>query len=343
MRFNYFFNRLNLEGVYIEDQKHDTLLSAGAVSVRITDWFFFKDKAVLEYIGLEDAVIHMNRTDSVWNYAFLANYFASTDTATVIKDPGIQFDLKKVELKNVAFVKKDAWLGNDLTVKVGALDLDAEEISASKQSIVVKNAVLKDPYFSSLNYTGKFIDTTSSKMDWNIQFRNIQISNGRFRQDNGDFTPTVTYFDGAHIDFSAINATASNFRFKNDTISARVNLSASERSGFEIKKLATDLTIQPKGYVFDNLHLQTNRSTLSNRFALHFASTKSFDDFVHAVNMEANFANAFISSEDLAYFIPDAKSWKKNIKINGKVEGSVDGLASQNLEIWLGNNTYVHG
>ncbi len=35
------FNRMDLKGVYIEDQKRDTLMYAGAVNVRITDWFFF--------------------------------------------------------------------------------------------------------------------------------------------------------------------------------------------------------------------------------------------------------------------------------------------------------------
>ena len=50
---------MNLEGVMIEDQQNDTLLSAGKMQVRVTDWFFFKDKIVLHYIELGDAVIHL--------------------------------------------------------------------------------------------------------------------------------------------------------------------------------------------------------------------------------------------------------------------------------------------
>src|SRR3954466_4724922 len=45
------FNKMDLEGVLVEDQKRDTLLYAGKFQVRITDWFFFKDKADLKYIG----------------------------------------------------------------------------------------------------------------------------------------------------------------------------------------------------------------------------------------------------------------------------------------------------
>jgi hypothetical protein len=70
------FNSMNLQGVFLKDKKQDTLIYAGQVKLRITDWFFFKDQAIIKYVGLEDAVIKLNRTDSVWNYQFIANYFA---------------------------------------------------------------------------------------------------------------------------------------------------------------------------------------------------------------------------------------------------------------------------
>jgi hypothetical protein len=339
-----FFNRLQLEGVYIEDQKNDTLLYAGAVNVRITDWFFFKEKADLKYIGLDNAVIHLNRTDSTWNYAFLANYFASTDTVKKVKkEAGIEFNLQKVVLNNVTFLQKDAWLGSDMTVKLGSLDLDADELSASKKSIHVKNIELTDPYFSSLSYQGKGTKAPSSPMDWSIRFNNIKIKNGRFRQDRDNYNPTVPYFDAAHIDFTNINASFSQFKFQRDSLTGTLDLSATERSGFAVKKLKAALTVHPKAFVLADLFLQTTRSTLADHFELQFESTKSLGDFVHAVAINANFNQTSISSDDLAFFIPDAKTWKKNIKINGLVKGSVDALAAENLELWLGNNTYVNG
>ncbi|HEY0892919.1 MAG TPA: hypothetical protein VGE32_07655, partial [Cellvibrio sp.] len=257
-----FFNRMELEGVYVEDQKKDTLLYAGAVKVRITDWFFFKDKAVLEYIGLENAVINFNRTDSVWNYGFLANYFASTDTATVKKEAGIQFNLKTVDLDRVRFVQKDAWKGSDMIVSIGSLDLDARNISVSEKEVLINSVAITDPYFSTLNYKGKYSDTTSSANDWRIVVNNITLNNGRFRMDNDDYVPDVTHFDGGHMDFRAITGTATNFSMQGDTIKATVKLAATERSGFTINNLQSALTIQPGTYRFDDLLLQTDRTTL---------------------------------------------------------------------------------
>ena len=70
------FNKLNLEGVYIQDQnKKDTLLYAGKIGVSITDWFFLKDQAEIKTMSIENANVHLHRTDAVWNYQVLAVYF----------------------------------------------------------------------------------------------------------------------------------------------------------------------------------------------------------------------------------------------------------------------------
>ena len=70
-----FFNKVEVKGILIEDQKKDTLLFAGSTTIKISDWFFFKDKPVLHYVGLEDVIVNLKRTDSVWNYTFLEDFF----------------------------------------------------------------------------------------------------------------------------------------------------------------------------------------------------------------------------------------------------------------------------
>jgi len=38
------FNKMNLDGVLVRDKQQDSLLYAGHVKVRITDWFFSKTR-----------------------------------------------------------------------------------------------------------------------------------------------------------------------------------------------------------------------------------------------------------------------------------------------------------
>ncbi len=57
-----FANRIYLQGLYIQDQHGDTLLYAGEVELKTSDWFYLKkEKPVLSYLGLHDAFVHLQR------------------------------------------------------------------------------------------------------------------------------------------------------------------------------------------------------------------------------------------------------------------------------------------
>jgi hypothetical protein len=142
-----FFNKMNLEGVIVEDRSRDTLLYAGKLQVKITDWFFFKDVADIEYLGLEDAVIKFHRADSVWNYKFLQDYFAPAPGLKPKKKAGIHFDLKLVEMKNVVLTKNDEWNGQNLYVRITKLNMDAKELSLSGRNIDINSLSLVQPVF----------------------------------------------------------------------------------------------------------------------------------------------------------------------------------------------------
>ena len=339
-----FFNKMDLKGVLVEDQKNDTLLYAGTLQVRITDWFFLKDQVELQYIGLENAQVNFNRTDSIWNYTFLEKYFASTDT-TSKKKAGITFSLKKILMNNVSFVQKDAWNGTNLFARVKQLDMDADDISITHQTVRVKNLDLDEPFFESLSYKGNrpFPKPPSVKgsPQWDIVLSQVSINNGRFKSGNASAKVVEGVFNSSALDFSMINGKLKNFGWASDTLKGRVEISAKERSGLVVQSLKANTTIHAHAMIFEDLFLQTNRSTLTNSFAMRYKEGMS--DFVRAVNMEANFKNATISSDDIAFFAPEAKTWNRVIKINGLVRGTVDAINAQELEIWAGNKTYING
>ena len=130
----------------MQDQKKDTLLYAGSVSVNITDWFFFKDKIELKYIGLKDAAIHLNRTDSTWNYEFIIKYFTGPPSAK--KKKNIDLKLNQVEFDNVSIIQQDAWRGEDMSASIKALNLNAREINFNKRLISINNLHIDNPYFA---------------------------------------------------------------------------------------------------------------------------------------------------------------------------------------------------
>ena len=354
------FNKMLLDSTLVEDNQKDTLLFAATVKVNVTDWWFFKDKAQLQYIGLEDATIKLQRTDSVWNYQFLVDYFSSPpSTSPALKDttPGLQLDLKEVDLANIHFLKRDGWRGEDMELRLGALQLDADTISFSQKIARVRSLNFTKPDFILSNYDGKRphppIDTAVIVNDplhlrlnpagWIVTAGKVTIKNGSFRHEEKGDSVLNKYFDGNHIFFSAVNTSFTNLRLNRDTITAQLLLSTKERSGLEVKKLSARIKWFPEAMEFGHLDLQTNRSHLRNFFAMRFTTLDDMSDFETKVRMEARFSDSDIDSDDISFFAPGLQDWNKHIRITGDLQGTVSDLQGRKVLLEAGKNTLLNG
>jgi len=353
------FNSMLLEGTLVLDRKKDTLLYAGSVNVNITDWFFFKDKIELKYIGLQDAVIHLNRTDSSWNYKFILDYFSPSGPAK--KKKNIDLNLNRVEFDNITIVQKDQWRGEDMSAFIKALDLDAREINFNKKLIRISTLNLDRPFFSVFDYEGRRPPRTSPANEeaevivndplhlrwnpdgWDVVIDKINIDKGLFRSDRQTERQPYASFDGQHIMFGDITGSFTDFRVIRDSIMAKVSLKTRERSGFTVNNISAQLKWHPEAMEFSHLDLKTPRSHLTDYFAMRYGSFYDMSDFISKVRMEGNFNNAVISSDDIAYFATELSDWKKRIQINGNIKGTVDNLNTKNIVIQAGTDTYLKG
>jgi hypothetical protein len=345
---------MRLNKVLVKDQKGDTLLSAGQVRVNITDWFFFKDKIELKYIGLTDTYLHMRRNDSVWNYQFLADYFGagpSTGKKT------IELQIRDLDISRLHLIKQDGWRGEDMELDLGGLTLDAEQLDLSQKIAVIHLLKFTKPDFAIRSYNGRRPipppDSSVIKNDpmhlrwnpagWNIVVRHAIIEKGSFRDDKILDTAVSTVFDSYHMYFSDIQGDFKDVSFVKDSIKATIRLSTREKSGFNVQQLAANIKFYPEGMEFFNFDLLAGKSHIRNFFAMHFKSFDDLSDFTTKVKMEANFSNATVDSDDIGYFASDLKTWKKNILITGKIKGSVSDLAGKNIRIKAGSHTELNG
>ncbi|MES2005033.1 MAG: hypothetical protein V4450_10960 [Bacteroidota bacterium] len=348
------FNSLNMEGTMVRDKQKDTLLYAGNLKVRITDWFFLRDKAVLKYAGLENAVIKLQRKDSVWNFAHIAEYFASP-TPSKKDSGGLELNLKKVDLRNVHFIKNDLWAGERMDITVTSLLLDAENIDFSKKIFDITTLNLEKPFVEiqglvplrpeSLKHKKAAVDTGMYFNEGNINVRvgKITIRNGSLFLDGNTDKP-IANFDGSHIQMSQLNGTLQHLRFLKDTLRANIDLSVKDRCGLELKKLKTHFRLTPQIMELDKLDLQTNKSRLGNYYAMQFKDfNKDFGHYISKVVMNAHFTDVKVSSDDIAYFAPELKHWKKEVRLSGKFLGTVQDFAVTHLSAGIGSTTKIIG
>lgn len=349
-----FLDKMNLEKFLIRDKKKDTLVYAGALNVRITDWFIFKTKADLKYIGLTDATIQLNRKDSVWNYQFLIDYFSSPSSSSPKKKSSLKIDLKKLDFKNVSFISKDDWIGETMIFKIGSLVLNADSINFDKKIIRVNNINLVNPVFVISEYDGlrpaplhKKIDSTSSiKLNpggLDLKVAQINMSNGTISVISDNDKP-LPYFDGAHIHITKLSGRLTNTQLIKDTLKSEVNISARERSGFELKRLVANYKFTPHIMEFSNFDLQTNKSRIGNYYAMKFKSFDyDFNRYINRVTMVGRLRNSKVHTDDIAFFAPELKSWKNELTVNGDYLGTVDNFTVNQLLAKNSGSTFISG
>ncbi len=353
-----FFNKFLMEGVLIRDLQQDTLLHAGEVAVNITDWFFIKDKIVVHYIHLKDVKGLIQRDQQEWNYQYLIDFFGSGQSQKAGKPIQLNFD--QVLLENIHIVQKDRWRGETLDINLRKLSLDAQQFDITQKNIVLKNLTIDEPQFSIHSFAGNrpdslkpvWIDTTYENDpehlrwnigNWKLQVQNAYVKNGVFMHNQERDREILPHFDGTHIVFSNINAHFNDLRFDQDSIKALLNLSTTERSGFQVKHLQSQIKWHPEAMEFHELDLQTNNSRLTNYYEMRYGSFDNMSRFIAKVRLTGNFDNTILDSDDLAFFAPGLKDWKKRIRIQGVVRGTVDNLSTRNLKIEAGQETYLDG
>lgn len=350
-----FFNKLAIEGVLVEDRNKDTLLYAGTAKVNLTDWFFFKDKITLHYISLEDAVVNMNRTDSVWNYQFLVDHFSPAEKSKSSGN-GIEFDLKKIELANIRFNSTDRWVGQNMIAAIKKASIDLEGIRYDQKKIIINAVYLANPVFQLTGYPGRkppktsleaLLDNTDKSREfvlnntgWTAELDKLQLINGSFRHDQETTRlPFTDRFDGQHINFHSLSGTFNYVQLKQDTIWANISLSGKEKSGLEIKKLQTAFRVTPAIMEFSDLDLETNKSRIGNYFSMSYADfNKNMKNFLSDVKLDAKLSATTLSSDDLALFAPELSPWKRIFQIDGKAKGTIDNFSASRLKIRSGNS-----
>lgn len=359
------FDKFSIQGAFIQDQHQDTLLYAQHLDLNVTDFFFLRNRTVLWYVGLQHAQLNLKRsaTDSVWNYQFILDAFSSGSSSSSSSQPP-NLDLRKVDLRDIRVNKSDAYLGQDLKLSADRIQIDAQAIDLRKNRYIIRSIHLQHPLVALINYpAGKPLDTSvqhsstavdtgsalpSKTLQWNpehmvLQVKSLTIHQGGFALLDQQDIHVLPYFDPSHIVVYDVNAELKNTHMLNDSIFSDVHLQAKERSGIEIKNLSCHYKVSPVIMEFSNLDLTTNHSHVSNYYSMTFGDFSDLNSYIHNVVMHAHFQDARISSDDIAYFAPPLKDWKKTIILKGQASGSVDNLQSDNLQIKAGQSTQFSG
>jgi len=141
---------LQLEGLYVEDTKGDTLVYSKSLEANLPLWGMIKGGAVgvdnLEWNGLRANII---RKDSLsgYNFQFLIDAFASEEPTPVVEETTsepVDIILGNIDLSNINVVFKDDVIGIDSHFKIGNLTANMDKVDLQKMIFNADEISLSD-------------------------------------------------------------------------------------------------------------------------------------------------------------------------------------------------------
>lgn len=352
-------NRIYLLGVQVNDVKGDTLLRIGKLKLAFSDWFFRQDTVEITYLGLQDAHIKIQRSDSVWNDAFLDTWLSGSSQGA---SKPLPFKVKAdmVELENIMYEKRDFWRGKHHIAKLGKLYAKGRLTDLDNQLVILKYLSVKNVSFEEFKMKGLWaakdsiafwkgidsLDAIAKNLPrkpiinpFRLLIDKADIEEGYLRFFNRKKRASESgVFDERDIVISNISGSLKGFQSIGDTIRAKVNLKAKERSGFTIESLSTDFTMHPQLMEFANLDLASKKSRIGSYYAMRYNHFDDMEYFIDKVFITANLQKAKVNIEDIAVFAPELKGIKQTGFLTGKAKGTVADFLVNNLDLQTGKS-----
>lgn len=249
---------------------------------------------------------------------------------TLISTPKLTVDINGFSLFSSISERK---------LDLSLIQLDNGSIYLKKQKDSTSNLKFLTDFFSSP-------DTVKTKgKPWTIDFEKVAINNLHFRYKNLLVDTAMAQVNFEDIDVKQFSTVIRNLDLVHHLFKGQIDrLTLHDKSGFYLKDLSGNATVDTNQIMVQNMHVETAHSDLKNYFRMKF---KSFDDvsahIEDRVYMDGDFKNSRIASSDIAYFTDGLDKTKFDLGLDGRIKGYVNNLRAKNLLVTGGQATYIKG
>jgi len=145
-----FFKTLVLEDVFVEDLHHDTLLYSGKLKIDIADFRLKKQELKFQKIALINATAKLvkYKSDTVFNYQFIIDAFASSDTTKNNNTQPWDIQFRNLVLKNVDFTFRDETDTANVAYGINYFDMHTKAVNGELENISFDKDTIKGSILS---------------------------------------------------------------------------------------------------------------------------------------------------------------------------------------------------
>lgn len=186
-------------------------------------------------------------------------------------------------------------------------------------------------------------DTTAAAQ-WGIDIKKFTLVNASFRYRDENIKKVDYGIDFDDIDLKKINISINNIDFIGDTIFGDIKqIAFEEKSGFHLLEFSTLASFSPVELSCHDLHIKTPASDIFTKLSFQYDSLNDFSDFITMVRMKSEFQTSQVNFSDIAYFATDLKGIDKNVSLSGNIKGTVDKLKGRDMNLAFGENSLFKG
>ncbi len=351
-----FFNKARFVNFYLEDLNKDTLISAGSLDVSFSVFDLIHKTINVSAINLNQAVVHIHRdsiglTNITEVFKKLATQPSTVDTTK--KKFDWKLDLSEVALHHTDFRYWDVKGNVDVKVWLPFCEIELDKLALDKKLIAVETALLDsaDVEVDLLKHAPTPSDDSIMHVQFmlgglTVTFEKFALTNTTFRlEDFNRDSLQPKGMDFKHIGVREINLFAENGTIVGDSIVGHIkNLSAKERCGFILNSFTADARVSVNDIDLQNLHIVTPHSDIKDYLNFRFDAFHYFKDFLNGVYINANLKNSKIALNDLNHFVRKLDKLQHNkFIVSGKINGKVNNLKGNNIDIRTAQNTVFKG
>ena len=264
-----------------------------------------------------------------------------------------------VTIGEVNFLLFNKLLVNDLLIKTNATDtlLHTKKLSVSlsgfnplRKRISFKKVLLSQGSFhlimqnnttniESIFPPSRKKDTVSTPFTWEFTAAYVDLEHFAYHmtdRDNGPLHNNPESIDFMDMHISDIDINIRNARFGNGLLEAKLdNLNCKERSGYLIRHLEGDVSVDKREARVENLVIRDNFSHINaHYFLMHYGTVENLADYVNRVIMELDLDDAFLSFKTIRYYAWSLPEYfTLPLRATGKVTGTVSNLSADKLEV----------
>ena len=330
------FDGIELSGVYVEDQQQDTLLYVGRIGAYIHPSALFNKTASVRLIEVHDTYVNVYQPegDTVLNFAFIPEAFASEDTTTTPEDTTAsawtielyQLLLDDIRVDYQADGTEASLALNQLSMLFKSLGLDESYIQGDELTIDgLRVALALPPADTTAMTTADTVTTGAGAARAPVATTEAEVDSSNIINPSGfRYSLDKLLLENSQVAYrvkGSEDSTLQQINFE-DLLVDQLTLEVEDiyvgetdarldvqqftfteaKSGFRLAELALAAQVDMPSVQADLTALKTNRSALNGNLELGVTLAESTADLMRSLNVNSRLDGMVIGLADARYF-----------------------------------------